>query len=75
MAQSSASFTNQLWETGTNELVANTFTSLGIAVTIYENLDYDSYSTFLNGSEATGKIDANTDYLTSSVLQTFQQYV
>ena len=72
MAQSSDSFVNQLWyeDVGDDDTV-NTYSGVDTKVYIYDNNDYDVYVSFLDGSEASSKIDEDTDYLTSSTLTAF----
>ena len=76
MAQSTDSFVNQLWyeDVGDDDFI-NSFTGVDMKIYIYDNQDYDTYVTFLDGSEASVKVDEDTDYLTSSVLTAFQNYV
>lgn len=67
-SMTSASFVNQNWNTGVDSTEFNQFTKVDMNIYIYENENYDSYVTYLNGAQATSKVDEGTDYLTTSVL-------
>ena len=75
MLQSSTSFVNQNWTSNGSFDMLNEYTSIGMEVTIYQSSDYAIYESFLDASEASNMIDADTDYLTSSYLNSFKAQV
>ena len=75
MAQSLTSFTNQNWVFSSAGSSVNTFPKAGMDIEIYDNSQYDTYVTFLNGSEASTKIDEDVSYLTQQTLTDFKAVI
>ena len=71
MAQSATSFVNHVW-TSTGDEVTNLYSSVDMEIMLYQSDQYDTYVSFLDSTEASNKIDEDTDYLTASVLNNFK---
>ena len=69
-------FENSNWnydlQTDDTQIVTNSFGTINIETALYQNTEYADYVTWLDGSSALALVDENTDYLTSSVLSSFQ---
>ena len=63
---------NHVWtSTGAESESVNLYSSVNTEITLYTSDQYDTYVSFLSSSEATNKVDEDTDYLTQSYLNNF----
>ena len=74
-----SNFQNVLWnydlQTDVTQIYQSKFDNIQVELAIYTNTQYDSYATYLSGVTAAALVDEDVDYLTQSVLNSFQSKI